>query len=299
MALPYSVSKAAERGDSITVLRWLDNGGDPNERTHSFDGNSVSLLDCAAYGGHATLVRALLALGADPVPVSSDAYGWSSLHSAAKQGNPAIVTTLIDAGVNVNARTAPRMEYDSDTGEYVAGGDEPATPLMCAAKEAISVEVVRVLLSRGADIAATDHVGKTAEDYARGALIRQVSRLGRITEEGGNILDVLVGVRKAGSWKRYVGAWRVQLLLLQRLCSTGRASPVVTLRQGHARRVASIEELEATSGCKVTRPRKRAPPTDATEEGPTDALMARLVALPSPLVGKVASYWRTARDPRY
>ena len=297
MALPYSVSKAAERGDSVTLLRWLDNGGDPNERTHSFDGNSVSLLDCAAYGGHATLVRALLALGAVPVPVSSDAYGWSSLHSAAKQGNPAIVTTLIDAGVNVNARTAPRMEYDSETGEYVAGGDEPATPLMCAAKEAISVEVVRVLLSRGADIAATDHVGKTAEDYARGALIRQVSRLGRITEEGGNILDVLVGVRKAGSWKRYTGAWRVQLLLLQRLCSTGRASPVTALGPGHAWRTPSVEELETTSGCKVTR--KRAPPTDATEEGPTDALMARLVALPPPLVGKVASYWRTARDPLY
>ena len=58
----------------------------------------------------------------------------------------------------------------------------------------------------------------------------------------------------------------------------------------------SIEELEATSGCKVTRPRKCAPPTVATE-GPTDALMARIVALPPPLVGKVASYWRTSRDP--
>ena len=299
MPLSYSVSKAAERGDSVTVLRWLDNGGDPNERTHSFDGNSVSLLDCAAYGGHATLVRALLALGADPVPVSSDAYGWSSLHSAAKQGNPAIVTTLIDAGVNVNARTAPRMEYDSETGEYVAGGDQPATPLMCAAKEAISVEVVRVLLSRGADVAVTDHEDATAEDHARRALSRQVMRLGRITDDGGSILDVLVGVREAGSWKHYVGAWRVQLLLLQKLCSSGRASPVTALGPGDAWRTPSIEDLEATSGCKVTRPRKRAPPTDATEEGPTDALMARLVALPPPMVGKVASYWRTARDPRY
>ena len=69
--------------------------------------------------------------------------------------------------------------------------------------------------------------------------------------------------------------------------------------QDCSRRTPSIEVLEATSGCKVTRTRKRAPPTDATEEGPTDALMARLVALPPPLVGKVASYWRTARDPLY
>ena len=72
---------------------------------------------------------------------------------------------------------------------------------------------------------------------------------------------------------------------------------MTALGPGHAWRTPSVEELETTSGCKVTR--KRAPPTDAAEEGPTDALMARLVALPPPMVGKVASYWRTARDPLY
>ena len=118
-------------------------------------------------------------------------------------------------------------------------------------------------------------------------------------DQAADIISLLTDVRTAGSWKRYVGAWRVQLLLLQKLCSTGRASPVTALGPGRAWRTPSIEDLEATSGCKVTRPRKRAPPTDATEEGPTDALMARLVALPPPMVGKIASYWRTARDPRY
>ena len=185
---------------------------------------------------------------------------------------------------------------------------------MCAAASSHSAETVRVLLSRGADFSATNAAGDTAEAYAREALDRPTRDAfpddedhdawdedsgWRLVGEAERVIELLADVRSAGSWKHYVGAWRVQLLLLQKLCSSGRASPVTALGPGDAWRTPSIEDLEATSGCKVTRPRKRAPPTDATEEGPTDALMARLVALPSPLVGKVASYWRTARDPRY
>ena len=78
----------------------------------------------------------------------------------------------------------------------------------------------------------------------------------RLNGEAESIIELLSDVRAAGSWKRYVGAWRVELLLLQRLSATGRAFPRAEL-------------------------------------------MERLVALPPPLVGKVASYWRTARDPLY
>ena len=59
----------------------------------------------------------------------------------------------------------------------------------------------------------------------------------------------------------------------------------------------SIEDLEATSGCKVTPRKNYEDPSD--EWRTTRALMAHLVDLPPPLVGKVASYWRTARDPLY
>ena len=101
----------------------------------------------------------------------------------------------------------------------------------------------------------------------------------------------------AGSWKHYTGAWRVELLLLQRLCAAGRASPVSTPSRQICVCVPSIEDLEATSGCKVTPRKNYEDPGD--EWRTTKALMACLVDLPPPLVGKVASYWRTARDPLY
>ena len=257
----------------------------------------------AAGLSNASVVRELCSRGADPNRISQ--HNWTALHVAAQAHHEVdIVVALLDCGGDPNLRVAPEGVFDERI--------NPPTPLMCAAASSHSAEMVRVLLSRGADFSATNATGGDAEAYARAALDRPTRDIfpdfedrdawdqdWRLVGEAERILELFADVRTAGSWKRYVGAWRVQLLLLQRLCSTGRASPVTALGPGHAWRTPSIEVLEATSGCKVTRTRKRAPPTDATEEGPTDALMARLVALPSPLVGKVASYWHTARDPLY
>ena len=255
----------------------------------------------AAGLSNAFVVRELCARGADPNRVSE--HNWTALHLAARAHHKVdIVVALLDCGGDPNLRVAPEDEFSERV--------NPPTPLMCAAASSHSAETVRVLLSRGADFSATNLEGETAEDYAREALDRPTrdefpddedpyDDNWRIAGEAERIIELLTDVRSAGSWKRYTGVWRVQLLLLQRLCSTGRAFPVAALGQDCSRRTPSIEDLEATSGCKVTRTQKRAPPTDATEEGPTDALMARLVALPPPMVGKIASYWRTARDPRY
>ena len=259
----------------------------------------------AAGLSEAFVVRELCARGADPNRISE--HNWTALHLAARaRRDVEVVVALLDFGGDPNLRVAPEDEFSERV--------NPPTPLMCAAASSHSAETVRVLLSRGADFSATNAAGDTAEAYAREALDRPTRDAfpddedrdawdedseWRLAGEAERIIELLADVRSAGSWKHYVGAWRVQFLLLQKLCSSGRASPVTALGPGDAWRTPSIEDLEATSGCKVTRPRKRAPPTDATDEGPTDALMARLVALPPPLVGKVASYWRTARDPRY
>jgi hypothetical protein len=50
----------------------------------------------------------------------------------------------------------------------------------------------------------------------------------------------------------------------------------------------AIEELEATSGCKVTRPRTR-----------KDAYDAAPLVLPDELFWKCLSFWKSARDPSY
>ena len=263
----------------------------------------ASYLVRAATFSNASVVRELCSRGANPNHVNE--HNWTALHTAAQGRHVDVVVALLDCGGDPNLRVAPEDEFDERL--------NPPTPLMCAAASTHSAEVVRVLLSRGADFCATNAAGDTAEVYALEALSRPTRdefpddedrgewdrQDWRLAGEAERIFELLADVLTAGSWKHYTGAWRVQFLLLQKLCSSGRASPVTALGPGHAWRTPSIEVLEATSGCKVTRTRKRAPPTDAAEEGPTDALMARLVALPSPLVGKVASYWRTARDPPY
>ena len=259
----------------------------------------------AAGLSNASVVRELCSRGADPNRISE--HNWTALHLAARARHDVeVVVALLDCGGDPNLRVAPEGVFSERV--------NPPTPLMCAAASSHSAETVRVLLSRGADFSATNAAGDDAQAYALKALSRPTrdafpddedgdawgqDETWRLAGEAEHIFELLADVRSAGSWKHYTGVWRVQLLLLQKLCSSGRASPVTALGPGDAWRTPSIEDLEATSGCKVTRPRKRAPPTAAAEEGPTDALMARLVALPPPLVGKVASYWRTARDPRY
>ena len=316
MVVPTHVVDCVRRGEWGVLAEWLENGGDANDRTS--EGDSLLcvlalspaaepavaklLLDngaqwedgmhivLAAHGSNADFIRYLCSLGADPNYMCPT--NWTPLLAASRgcTGSGRLVAALLDCGADPNISIAPEDEESQRV--------NPPTPLMCAACSSESAEAIRLLLSRGADFSPKNLAGETAEDYAREALRRRDSPERDPFHSGVHaekIIGILADVRAAGSWKRYVGAWRIQLLLLQRLCSTGRAFPVAALR-GHARGAVSIEELEATSGCKVTRSRKCAPPTVATE-GPTDALMARIVALPPPMVGKVASYWRTSRDP--
>ena len=262
----------------------------------------------AAGLSNASVVRELCSRGADPNRISE--HNWTALHLAARARHDVeVVVALLDCGGDPNLRVAPEGVFSERV--------NPPTPLMCAAASSHSAETVRVLLSRGADFSATNAAGDTAEAYAREALDRPTRDAfpddedqdawdedsgWRLVGEAERVIELLVDVRSAGSWKHYTGAWRVELLLLQRLCAAGRASPLgLSVEHPTIRHICvglgSIEYLEATSGCKVTPRKNYEDPGD--EWRTTKALMACLVDLPSPLVGKVASYWRTAREPLY
>ena len=325
MIAPQAIIQAVGRGDVEAVRAWLEAGGDASALSE----RGTALICFAACTSGAAMVELLLTHRWRPAKAGyADAEGWTALHAAAgslikDRSGPAAVALLCDHGADVNARMFTSLEYDED-GEPYYDEPNPPTPLLCAADYGLSCEIVRVLLSRGADVTATSASGDSAEDYARATLDRPVvasiedavaeydydsaaqaiqywddlEEPWRLEGEVESIIELLSGVRAAGSWKRYVSAWRVELLLLQRLCSAGRASPLTTPGRRICVYVPSIEDLEATSGCKVT-PRKNYEDASGDEWRTTKALMAHLVDLPPPLVGKVASYWRTARDPLY
>ena len=70
----------AKRDDRAAVQWLLDHGAKPNDRWNHWD-SEVTPLHLAILGGHAEMVRLLLAAGADPrvhdSKHDSDAMGWA------------------------------------------------------------------------------------------------------------------------------------------------------------------------------------------------------------------------------
>ncbi len=127
-ALFYAVS----RDDPALVKTLLDAGADPNLRDQS-DQTALFLTS------DLHLVKALLDAGAD-VNAGLEA-GWTALTEAARKGDLALAKALIAAGADLNGTPA----------------------LIQAAWIAKSLEMVRLLLSSGADVNVRDRKrGKTA-----------------------------------------------------------------------------------------------------------------------------------------
>jgi len=156
-----------------------------------------ALLARAVETNRRDVVRFLLSRGLD---VNNEYMGL--LHSSVWAGQWFATVLLLDCGADVDVRATDRRR----------------TPLMRAADRTRSVRaevmpahlaMVRLLLSRGADVRAKDRMGHQAH---------------QIAGMGTPVRALLSDVRAAGGWRSYVHRDRMRLLVLRALCEKGRAT---------------------------------------------------------------------------
>jgi len=171
---------AADRLDIVRML--LDRGADVHIRGRK--GNSV--IAAAAYMGTPEMVELLLEGGADPILV--DQFGKSPMCYAAGRGFTDVVRVLLDGGVDVNARygndltalmwaaghsadsgyldAVEVMELLVSRGAHIDDRDNRGRTALMMAAELGHDEVVEALLGHGADLSVVDNEGKSASELA-------------------------------------------------------------------------------------------------------------------------------------
>ncbi|KAG9491181.1 hypothetical protein GDO78_006514 [Eleutherodactylus coqui] len=151
----------------------LDSGAQVNMPADSFE----SPLTLAACGGHVELAALLIERGANLEEVNDE--GYTPLMEAAREGHEEIVALLLAQGANINAQTEETQEtaltlaccggFAEVTDFLVKSGADVelgcSTPLMEAAQEG-HLELVKYLLSAGANVHASTATGDTALTYA-------------------------------------------------------------------------------------------------------------------------------------
>ncbi|KAG8579262.1 hypothetical protein GDO81_010781 [Engystomops pustulosus] len=151
----------------------LDSGAQVNMPADSFE----SPLTLAACGGHVELANLLIERGANLEEVNDE--GYTPLMEAAREGHEEIVALLLAHGANINAQTEETQEtaltlaccggFAEVTDFLVKSGADVelgcSTPLMEAAQEG-HLDLVKYLLSAGANVHAATATGDTALTYA-------------------------------------------------------------------------------------------------------------------------------------
>jgi ankyrin repeat protein len=142
---------AARSGDLDTIRFLIEQGADVRARTRS---GYTPLYAAASWPGNAAAISLLLKQGADPdtrVETSAPARDlFTPVMVAAMRGDAESLERLLAGRANVN----------------VQGGAFDRTALLWAATTG-SEETVELLLNKGADVRARDHLGLTPLQWAR------------------------------------------------------------------------------------------------------------------------------------
>jgi ankyrin repeat protein len=207
--------KAAERGNLADVQDALNGGADVNAK----DIFGWTALMRASYGGYtygryAEVVKLLLDKGADVNIIKTD-EGTTALMAASSGGYAEVVKLLLDKGANVNIKTKEGITalMEASSGGYAEvvkllldkgadvniKTDEGITALMeassggyskkeifgkaqTAASERGCIEVIKLLLAKGANINVKNSKGETAlviaKDKGKTEIVGMLERAG-------------------------------------------------------------------------------------------------------------------------
>ncbi|KAF6261709.1 ankyrin repeat-containing domain protein [Scenedesmus sp. NREL 46B-D3] len=140
------------------------------------EGRTPLMLACSLPTGGEAVVRFLLGLGANPAAV--DAAGNNALHHAAVSGNAALAKMLVASG-KAGPQAQAVVNSSGRTPLHVAAGlgrgEDGSTVLHLVAKSLLcdqttQLAMARTMMQAGANPAALDAAGFTAEHYAPGPL---------------------------------------------------------------------------------------------------------------------------------
>ena len=135
---------AARHGQVESARHLLDAGADVNESGP----DGASALVTASFSGHGELAAFLLERGGDP---NAAGAGYAALHTAVLRADATLVRTLIAHGADPDIRLTGGSRAPRATNWWILPGSlAGATPFLLAAKY-VDVEIMRILADYGAD----------------------------------------------------------------------------------------------------------------------------------------------------
>ncbi len=135
---------AARHGQVESARHLLDAGADVNERGP----DGASALVTASFSGHGELAAFLLERGAEP---NAAGAGYAALHTAVLRADATLVRTLIAHGADPDVRLTGGSRVPRATNWWILPASlAGATPFLLAAKYA-DIEIMRILAEYGAN----------------------------------------------------------------------------------------------------------------------------------------------------